>query len=317
MEKNVFAAWFSLSIIMLIILAGLSLGAQGTNNGFRDATQNCENTTQNIINSSASSKGTDYWGLLIAVGIYDNVPVMDRPTMLSAVDNLYNVLLRSSQWNSNNIRVITGEQAIPSNILRGFKWLDEMENEDDICLVYLTTHGFPILFDLPPFDEDDGMDEALATYTGFLPYASPWSWEPLANPLGILTDDLINFLLNRLESKGVCMIVDSCHSGGFNDNWNYKNSRNAITPTSSGPYISLGMQNSNRVVLTSVREEDISYGSYFSQFLTEGMKGYADRNSDGICTAEEIFFYAQPIVENYFGLKAQMFDNYPGELSLT
>ena len=73
----------------------------------------------------------------------------------------------------------------------------------------------------------------------------------------------------------------------------------------------------NRIVLTSVREEDLSYGSYFSHFLIEGMKGYADRNHDGTCSAEEIFQYAQPIVGNLYGLRSQIFDAYPGELPLT
>jgi hypothetical protein len=263
---------------------------------------------EKIINDN-----TNYWALLVAVGIYKDTPIMDRPTMLYEIDNLHKTLLSSQNWNKNNIRVITGKNATLLNIFQGFKWLDRMEDGDDICLVYLTTHGFPILFDLPPFDEDDKMDEALATYTGFLPYNNPWSWEPLANPFGIITDDAINFLLSTLEAKGICMIVDSCHSGGFNDNWSY-GSRIFSSSRSNHGHM-LVNQNQYRIVLTSVGEKDISWGSYFSHFLVEGMKGYADSNRDGICTAEEIFHYAKPFAWS-FGLHPQIFDEYPGELSL-
>ncbi len=274
-----------------------------------------DNSTKGIIQPlEIMDDNNNYWALLVAVGVYKNTPVMDRPLMLYEIDNLYKTLLSSQNWKENNIRVIAGENATLLNIFQGFKWLDQMEGEGDTCLVYLTTHGFPILADLPPFDEDDNMDEALATYTGFLPYSNPWSWEPIANPFGIITDDVINFLLNNLEAKGVCMIVDSCYSGGFNDNWNYGYRVFSSSALNNQGSMKVS-QDLNRIVLTSVGEKDISWGSYFSHFLVEGMKGYADSNRDGICSVEEIFRYATPFVLS-FGLHPQIFDEYPGELSL-
>ncbi|KAA0002734.1 MAG: hypothetical protein FE048_03135, partial [Thermoplasmata archaeon] len=217
----------------------------------------------------------------------------------------------SPHWKEDHIKVIKGENATVPNILRGFKWLDEMEDENDICLIYLTTHGFPILFDLPPFDEEDGMDEALATYKGFLPIENPWSWEPLANPFAIITDDEFNFLFNRLESKGIGIIVDSCHSGGFNDNWSYSKITNWANEFAGE------MKGQNRVIVTSVPEEDVSYGSFFTHYLIKGLQGYGDANNDGICSLEEAFYYAKPIIEKETRMSPQIFDSYPGELLLT
>ncbi|RLF47888.1 MAG: hypothetical protein DRN10_03300, partial [Thermoplasmata archaeon] len=123
-----------------------------------------------------AGSGTEYWALIVAVGVYANNPDMDRPSMLVESEKLRKMLPVSSNWNESHIKVIEGENATVPNIIEGFRWLDKMEDEDDISLIYLTTHGFPILFDLPPFDEADGMDEALATYRGFLPFPNPWSW---------------------------------------------------------------------------------------------------------------------------------------------
>lgn len=296
--------YYTICLIILFTMGSfypVTIDAVQTSNILYDT-----NTKEIIQPPEIINDNTNYWALLIAVGVYKDTPNMDRPTMLYEVGNLYTTLLSSQNWKENNIQVIAGENATLLNILRGFKWLDQMEGEGDTCFVYLTTHGFPILADLPPFDENDNMDEALATYNGFLPYNNPWSWEPLANPLGIITDDLINFLLNNLEAKGVCMIVDSCYSGGFNDNWNYGYSDLTYMKTSTG---------NNRIVLTSVGEKDISWGSYFSHFLAEGMKGYADSNRDGICSVEEIFQYATPFALS-LGLNPQIFDQYPGELAL-
>jgi hypothetical protein len=260
---------------------------------------------------------TEYWALLIAVGIYRENPWMNRRSMLTEVENLYTTLLRSTHWEEQHIRVITGENATFRNIQKGFKWLDQMEDENDICLVYITTHGFPILVDLPPFDEEDRIDEALATYKGFLPIEKPWSWEPIANPFGIITDDELNCFLNKMESKGLCFIIDSCHSGGFNDNWSF-------APQDKTPDLKLGLardvQTRNRVTMTSVPEENISFGSYFTQFIIEGMNGHSDYNDDGMCSAEEIFWYAESMMKlkrGETGMAPQIFDDYLGELILT
>ena len=63
--------------------------------------------------------------------------------------------------------------------------------------------GLPL--DLPPKDESDGMDEFLVMYNGF------------ENPYCIIWDDWLNFFLSRIKCQGLCLIVDSCYSGGFND----------------------------------------------------------------------------------------------------
>ncbi len=55
---------------------------------------------------------SQYWGLLFAVGVYENAPDQDRPEMLQACDDLYNTLLGSPQyWQASNIHVQKGSQA--------------------------------------------------------------------------------------------------------------------------------------------------------------------------------------------------------------
>ncbi|RLF51120.1 MAG: hypothetical protein DRN11_03330, partial [Thermoplasmata archaeon] len=267
--------------------------------------------TENIIQNTEKSQ-TQYWALLVAVGVYAYNPDMDRPSMLRAIDDFYNTLLVSPFWNESHIKVIKGANATVANIMAGFSWLAKNANENDICLIYLTTHGFPIIFDLPPRDEADGMDEALAAYRGFLPLPNPFSWEPLANPFGIITDDEINFMLNRIHAKGIAMIVDSCHSGGFNDNWSYAKSYDFASE------LGKDLKGRNRVILTSVREDETSYGSFFSDGIIKGLQGYADSNKNGFVSAEEAFYYARDIILNNFGgMHPQIFDDYPGELALT
>ena len=98
-----------------------------------------------------------------------------------------------------------------------------------MVLVYLTTHGNRLTdkngnpVDIPPKDEADGSDEILAMYDGYV------------NKYSYIWDDLLNYYLYKLKSKGICLIVDSCYSGGFNDVSNEFVSSNEVTTTQETP----------------------------------------------------------------------------------
>ncbi|MBS3749633.1 MAG: caspase family protein [Candidatus Thermoplasmatota archaeon] len=263
---------------------------------------------------STETDDVEYWALLIAVGVYEHVPEMNRPTMLQEVANFEDLLLSTENFDADHIKVIKAEEATVINIFKGFRWLDDQEDENDISLVYLTTHGFPHWWDRPPFDESDGRDEALATYRGFLPIESPFRWEHMSNPFGIILDDQFNHWFNNLESQGVGVIVDSCHSGGFNDYFSFQQE---IEPNQFAIDFAKELQGQNRIVVTSVPEEDVSYGSYFSHYLIQGMYGPADTDHDDIVTMEEAFVYAKDRVESQTRMNPQIFDHYPGELPVT
>lgn len=273
----------------------------------------------NKITDTSSTPGTEYWALLIAVGVYLNHPEMNRPNMLVEVEDLYDSLLESENWESTHIRKITGETANNENILGGLQWLAKMDDEDDITLVYITTHGGFLPTDFPPRDEADGKDELLVPYEGF------------DDSTKDIWDDELVFLLNLLESKGICVIIDSCYSGGFNDRSFTKeisklNGR-AITIVKNLVYryysslwvkdFTKEVSGDNRVVLMSCREDELSYGSHFSGYIAEGLRGNADANKDKVCTAEEVFNYARLRVDQLGMQHPTILDMYSADLPLT
>jgi len=262
---------------------------------------------QDIINFG--NEGSEYWALLVAVGVYADDPQQNRPLMLEEVDDLYEVLLQSDIWSEDHIKVIKGEDATVSNIVSGLRWLDKMEDDDDFSLVFITTHGAPLGFDLPPFDEDDGTDEILVSYWGF------------AYPISFIWDDELNFLLNRLESQGVCLIVDSCYAGGFNDppNWSFLNmlhfpkSENKISSKEWIEGFAEDVRGQSRVVLMASCEDELSYSGGFAPYLIDGLRKFADSNNDDIISAEEVFYYTEP---RTYRQNPTMYDGYEGELPL-
>jgi hypothetical protein len=272
-----------------------------------------------INKDTISTDGTEYWALLVAVGVYLNHPEMDRPSMLVEVEDIYNSLLASDNWESSHIRKITGENANNENIISGLQWLAKMDDNDDISLVYITTHGGFLPTDFPPRDEADGKDELLVPYEGF------------DDSTKDIWDDELVFLLNLLESKGICVIIDSCYSGGFNDRFFIKaignpigrvfsKIKNLVARYESALWVkdfSNDVSGASRVVLMSCREDELSYGSYFSGYIAEGLRGNADANRDDVCSAEEVFTYARPRVENLGMQHPTILDMYIGELALT
>jgi len=270
------------------------------------------------LNNIQTNEGTEYWALLFAVGIYRDNPNKDRPSMLEAVDDLYDVLIDSPQWQLDHIHVVKGSQATGINLIKGLIWLIQNEDHDDMSLVYITTHGSPLIdketglpIDIPPKDETDGADEILVMYDGF------------ADPYAFIWDDLLNFFLSLLQSKGVCLIVDSCFSGGFNDFPFRENTIESYSIESFSEDFAKEIATQGRVVLMSSEEDTYSYGSYFSNCLIDGFEGAADQsnfgNRDGTNSAEESFYYAQHLVDLYGHDKQHptILDLYPGEFPVT
>jgi hypothetical protein len=211
-----------------------------------------------------------YWGLLFAVGVYEGNPDQDRPEMLQACDDLYGVLLNSPMfWQASNIHVQKGGQCYLQNLIKELLWLRKNSKSEDYVFVYITTHGAPLKknglpWDLPPKDEPDGADEFLVMYNGF----SKW--------YGIIWDDLLNFLLSSIKCQGLCLVVDSCYSGGFND-------------------LPLSFTNQKRYTAMSCQENELSFGTDFSNLIISGLDGWADAtgNGDGINSAQEAFGWAK------------------------
>jgi hypothetical protein len=238
---------------------------------------------------------SQYWALLFAVGTYEGHPDKDRPSMLEACDALYDVLLDSPQyWQASNIHVQKGGQCYLQNLIKELLWLRKNSKSEDYVLIYLTTHGYYLTtktgspWDLPPKDEGDATDEFLYMYNGF----STW--------YGIIWDDLLNFFVSIIKCKGLCLIVDSCYSGGFND-------------------LPLPIMKQQRFTAMSCQENEISFGSDFSDLLIIGFAGWADLagNGDGINSAEEAFALAEFWLELYGAQHPTSTDSFAGEFPVT
>jgi len=249
---------------------------------------------------------TNYWALIVGVNEYAEVYNNER--IIEKVNELKGALLKSPTWSEDNIKIITGKNATVRNIIKGLRWLDSNEDLDDICFLYIDAVGYQANFDFPPRDEADGRDEVLITYWGMcLLYAN-------------ILDDTLNFFLNRLESKGTAIIIDSNHAAGFNDNlWN-NTLRNSpfLYPYIKNSLEKFGkeLRKNGRVLIMSCEEDDYKgYPYRFTTYLIDAFRGFGDINQDKIITAEEVYTYIKLRMDKWLQIPI-LYDDFEGELPL-
>ena len=229
---------------------------------------------------------TEYWAVLIGA---DCSVLFRNPWPFSfdvQVDQMARLLPVSYHWQEEHIKVLKNEEVNLANIILALLWLDLKDDGNDVTLVYYTAHGGRLKFDLKPKDEDDRRDEFLSTYY------------TMVNPFSKVTDDLFNYLLNRLDSKVIAVLIDSCLSGGMIDS-NHKN---------------------KRVMMTSSREDEATYPGFSEAFYFCLQQG--DDDNGGMVTANEAYEYANSLIintndPNYDGQHPVIYDSYQEDLILT
>jgi hypothetical protein len=301
------------TIILFLCIIILIFGGFTTAGQFKDK--------YSIKNNSIFMEETEYWALLVGCNIFQHSPGSTLPANDRVVMELRDTLLVSDNWDEDHIRVLTGKETTKKNIIDGLKWLDEMDDEDDVCFFFISSHGLSNK-DMYPKDEYDFNDEYLLTYDTYimLPILGLCSFR-----FRMFRDDEFNRFFSNLDSKGLIAIFETCHSGGFNDKPSesilsdkiYENRQKWMDEFAcelSGP---------GRVILMGAGEREIAQGQCFTYFAIEGMQGGSDINKDDLCTAEEIFNYASPLTTSWlkeyknWDQHPVIYDDYPGELVLT
>ena len=84
-----------------------------------------------LQNPSKTGKDTQYWALVVGIGKYAENPEQNRPDMILEANDFRDLLLQTSWWSADHIKLLTAENATRSNIIAGFRWLNKMASTDD------------------------------------------------------------------------------------------------------------------------------------------------------------------------------------------
>ncbi len=240
-------------------------------------------------------------GVSIYSDPYNNLSYCDDDAI-----ELRDALLEDPEWKSENIELLTDNQATKGNIQSAIQAMADKAGPDDLCLFFFSGHGGQVP-DAAPLDEQDGWDETLCPHD-------------IANDI---RDDELSDWIGMLPTQRVVVMIDTCHSGG-----NIKGSLppgvrvKGIPSAGGGPAPGDGFAADLRpvaaqkdlddlagiVVLTACDDTEFSYeipslqNGLFTYYLLEAMAtADADTSTNGMICGEEAHTYLLPRVIDYLG----------------
>jgi hypothetical protein len=230
-------------------------------------------TQKNILSDS------EYYAIIIGIENFIGLELEDKYIDETAI-NFYKTLLNGNNWKKENIKLILNENATKNDIKNSIiNWLDSMENEDDIILLYFIGHSFKISKDKKSFGNA---------------YILPYDIYDTYYKDDKITDFEINNWLLRLESNHISIVLDTQCSGYMNK-----------------------LKKFGRVLLTSNGKSNDFFNinddfneSIFSNYLIKALEGEADDNSDQCISIIETYSYLRKnYIINYLSLLKKSFIN--------
>ena len=247
--------------------------------------------------------------LLIGIDAYQSVSPLNGP--VNDANDMAAFLVERAGFRQGDLRLLLDGEATRANILAAIEtWLIEGTQPGDDVVLYFSGHGFQ----QPDTDGDetDQLDETLVPVDARV--------DEGRMVRGMITDDDLALLLDRLADRRTYVVVDACHSGtstrsiSDGESWRYTKTprrsdgaplRVAATRGVSGTVqraaAIVQAAQSNMVVWTAVRADQKALvdrdavaraGSVFTRRLLAGAKdGKADQNRDGIVTMTELHQY--------------------------
>jgi uncharacterized caspase-like protein len=271
--------------------------------------------------TGVSAAGADVYALVIGVNECPQFQLPDgtRPKPLRGAeadaDGIAQMLVEQYRWPAEHVQILKGKTATRTAVAAAFTEMTKRMRPDDTFVFHFSGHGTQIP-DRQPFDEPDGLDEALcpadATATGD----------------NLMIDDDLGLWLEKLACRRVTVILDCCHSGtGIKDLNDDVAARFLPMPLAAAkprsgketksPWRDLkgGAKSLDRQVTAfyACQAEQQAYErrlpemkaparvGQFSHYLLEGLRDKkADADHDGVITGGEAIEYARHRLDETF-----------------
>ena len=216
----------------------------------------------------------DHYAVVVGISVYaDSVNNLPSPAM--AATEMRDTLC-SNGWSSDNILLLTNEQATRQGILDALDWLSD---KTGTVMFYFSGHGSQVKDTSGDEAGIDFIDEAIVPYE--------------CSKSTLILDDELADIFAGFRAEEIVMIFISCFSGGMAEE------SNIVKEESFYRMPMEELKASNRVIIAACQEGLTTYefpifGQPVARYLGESFNGNADLNSDGKVTAEEAFEYTQP-----------------------
>ncbi|HEU5195725.1 MAG TPA: caspase family protein [Methylomirabilota bacterium] len=235
----------------------------------------------------------DMWAVIIGVGRYESAGIPYLKYSVPDADSMYSVLTTMGGFKKDNILLLT-DRSERKPTLRNIKyalgtWLARSAKKDDTVIVYFAGHGAP------------EVDQRGIERDGLAKYLIPSDADPDDLFSTALPMDDLQTIFGRIEAERVVMFLDACYSGaagGPSGGRTFASKR-----TRAGAVDDLFLErltrSRGRAIVTAARPAEVSIElpelghGIFTYYLTEGLRGAADLNRDGIVSLQELYEYVE------------------------
>lgn len=245
---------FSVSVIVLILIfAGINVSAIKT-----------DYEKEVVVESEQN-----YYAVIVGCEEFLSWPRPTQEYLDESTTKIYERLIESPNWDAENILLLLNEDATKDNIHEAITvWLAEKENENDVVLFYVATHGWKTRI----------KDRNLGNAYFFTHNVTGPTYDLETK----ITDKELDGWLDTLDSKHVVVILENCYSGRF---FALRQIGRSIL-VAGGKYLFCPCN-------WSMYLEDTMFGFFLRQALT----GVADINNDGWITVREAYHYLRiPVI---------------------
>lgn len=216
------------------------------------------------------------YALIVGVGA-------DLPNTVDDAVGLADILKDPARcaYPTDQVHLLTGEQATAANIHTALKTLAESTNPESMVLVYFSGHGYRV-----------------ASPTGEFYYLLPHGYD-----LDRLYQTAINGTeftdqLRAIPAQKLLLLLDCCHAGGVGEAKapGLQLAKSPLPPEAQ----SLLAEGSGRVLIASSQEDELSFAgrpySAFTLALTEALCGAGVSKKDGYVRVADLALHAREVV---------------------
>ena len=226
---------------------------------------------QTVLRERVVPSGGTRHGLVVGIETYQDARLNLRCARADA-QAIYNVMVdpECGMFPEENVRLLVDAEATRENVWRSLAGLRRAAGQDDTVWVYYAGHAAPEESHVYWVTYDADVDDLYAT--------------------GLANND-IRRVLDEIRARQLIVLLDCCHAAATSVQ---KNPTRAVLTAKE---VFQSYQGKGRITLSSsdgkeksVELGDVGHGA-FTYFLEKGLRGEADRDGDGVVTADKLWSY--------------------------
>ena len=237
--------------------------------------------TEKLLSVNKIERRRKIWAVIIGINNYPNVRQLKYA--VNDANALYKHLVSYTKIPPENVLLLLNEDAKLTKLRSTLgTYLKNMAAKEDMVIIYFAGHGATEKNVTSP--DGDGLEKYLLPYD-----VNPEDLYATALPM-----EEISRIFTRIQSERLIFIADSCYSGASGGR---TIGLTGVRSNISDGFLDRIATGKGKIILTASGANEVSEENdklrhgVFTYFLLEGLKGYADTDSDGLITVDEVYRY--------------------------